>query len=68
MTDELTPFDVVMEASERAIEQVNQRLNDEHEAQFCYAQWYRNLYLPAFKSWSQLARWFIGDFVNCYKQ
>lgn len=63
---DLTPFDIVLAACDRATERENARIERETEKKMSYPKWWRRLHLPPLFSWPAMFIWGRNDFNNCY--
>lgn len=66
---ELTPFDIVMAAADRATAEHQARIDRENEKQYAYGKMWRQLRLPPLFSWRALNLWLnfkYDNFQTCY--
>lgn len=65
---DLTPFDIVMAASDRVMAKHQARIETEEEKKYAYPRWYRKLRLMPIGRWGAIWLWLNDDYENCYKK
>lgn len=63
---DLTPFDIVMAASDRVTAEHQARIEAEEEKKYAYPRWYRKFRLMPIGRWGAILLWYKDDFENCY--